>query len=164
MPPRKRPPGDLTKTPVNRLSPSLHLEPFLRYLDAECGMARNTRQAYHSDLQQFFHWYDTQGYRSLSDVDLALLTEYLNHLHSRKLAASSIARHLVAIKMFFRYLVLEGVLLESVAELLNSPKLWHYLPHVLSPETVNRLLTAPDHSDRFPWRDRAFLALFYATG
>ena len=47
---------------------------------------------------------------------LKLLTAYLKRLHDRNLAASSVARHLVSIKMFFRYLVLEGVLRESTVE------------------------------------------------
>lgn len=127
-------------------------------------MALNSRKAYQSDLQQFFTWLDAGRSRTWQQVDLALLTEYLQHLHDRKLAASSVGRHLVALKMFFRYLVLEGVVVESVVELLNSPKLWQHLPHVLSPDMVNRLLAAPGPGDRFPLRDRAFLALLYATG
>jgi len=75
-----------------------------------------------------------------------------------------VARHLVAIKMFFRYLLLEGVMRESVVDLVSSPKLWQHLPHVLSPDMVNRLLAAPAGADRFMLRDRALLALLYATG
>lgn len=127
-------------------------------------MAENSRKAYQSDLQQFFAWLAETRPTSLRQVDLPLLSDYLQHLHDRRLAASSIGRHLVALKMFFRYLVLEGVVVESVVELLNSPKLWQHLPHVLSPDMVNRLLAAPGPEDAFPLRDRAFLALLYATG
>jgi len=146
-------------------SPAVHLEPFLRYLEAECGMARNSVRAYQSDLEQFFEWYRAHGPRSLHEVSLRVFSDYLDHLHERKLAATSIARHLVSIRMFFRYLVLEGVLLESAAELLSSPKLWQRLPTVLSPDMVNRLLSGPVAGvDRFPLRDRALLSLLYATG
>jgi integrase/recombinase XerD len=127
-------------------------------------MSANTVQAYRSDLVQFFAWYEEHGAKRLKDIDLKCLTAYLKHLHGRKLASSSIARHLVSIKMFFRYLVLEGVLLESVVELLSSPKLWNRLPKVLSPEMVDRLLDAPGDDDRFRLRDRAILCLLYATG
>jgi len=164
MPPRKRPPGDASAGGAVRRGFEEYLEPFLHYLDAECGMSRNTIHAYRSDLQQFIAWCSTRGEVGIHDIDLRLLTEYLQFLHERPLAASSVARHLVAIKMMFRYLVLEGVLLESTADLLNSPKLWQHLPHVLSPDAVNRLLAAPNADDRFPFRDRAFLALLYATG
>jgi len=140
------------------------LSPFLHYLEAECGMAENSRKAYASDLRQFLDWMKTTRPIRFQQIDLQTLGDYLQHLHDRSLKASSVARHLIAIKMFFRYLVLEGVILESVVELLNSPKLWQHLPHVLSPDMVNRLLAAPSIEDRFPKRDRAFLALLYATG
>lgn len=142
----------------------MHLPAFLRYQEVEAGMAKNTITAYGSDLQQFFEWFGKRGPKSLNAVELKTLSAYLHHLHERGLAATSVARHMVAIKMFFRYLVLEGILRESVADLLSSPKLWQHLPHVLSPEMVNRLLAAPVASDRFMLRDRALLALMYATG
>jgi integrase/recombinase XerD len=56
------------------------------------------------------------------------------------------------------------VLAESVVELLSSPKLWQHLPTVLSPEKVDELLDAPSYEDRYPRRDRALLAVLYATG
>jgi integrase/recombinase XerD len=127
-------------------------------------MSQNTVRAYASDLAQFNSWYRDHGPSSLRGIQLQLFTKYLSHLHDRKLAATTIARHLVAIKMFFRYLVLEGILLESAVELLSSPKLWQYLPKVLSPNMVDRLLAAPSREDAFPLRDRALLTVLYATG
>ncbi|MFQ5731108.1 MAG: site-specific tyrosine recombinase XerD [Planctomycetaceae bacterium] len=164
MPPRKRPPSDSRFGTGNSASPSDHLAPFLSYLEAECGMSRNTLRAYRSDLLQFFEWFLVSGPDGVSAVELHHLTAYLRHLHERQLAATSIARHLVSIKMFFRYLVLECVLTESKVELLSSPKLWQHLPKVLSPEMVDRLLAAPQPADRFPLRDRALLTVLYATG
>jgi len=165
MPPRKRPPtSGISATTVVGPAPSAHLPDFLRYLTAECGMSQNSVRAYGSDLTQFLSWYRDHGPGSIQKVDLKVLSSYLNHLHKRQLAATSIARHLVSIKMFFRYLVLEGVLLESAVELLSAPKLWQHLPKVLSPDRVDRLLAAPSPDDRFPLRDRALLCLLYATG
>ena len=165
MPPRKRPPADWQPAGELVSSPSVHLSAFLNYLNAECGMAANTIKAYQTDLSQFFEWYAKHGPPSIQKVSLGLLTDYLEHLRNRQLAPTTIARHLVSIKMFFRYLVLEGVLLESAVELLNSPKLWRYLPQVLSPEKVNDLLASPGQADdRYPLRDRAVLAMLYATG
>lgn len=127
-------------------------------------MADNTIRAYRRDLSQFFEWNRSRGLASVHEIDLDFMTGYLGHLHERQLAASSIARHLVSIKMFFRYLVLEGVLVESAVDLLSSPKLWQHLPKVLSPDKVDQLLDAPSREDRYPLRDRAILAVLYATG
>src|SRR5437016_5239097 len=121
MPPRKRPPTEPAVAKGTYGDPSLHLQAFLQYQQAECGMAKNTTQAYRSDLVQFFEWFRLHGPESLNSADLSIFTAYLGHLHERQLAMTTIARHLVAIKMFFRYLVLEGVLVESLVDLLSSP-------------------------------------------
>jgi len=144
--------------------PRTHLAGFLRYVQVEAGMAPNTVTAYRSDLNQFLAWHRRHGQAPLAQIDLKTLSSYMAALHERGLAAASVARHLVAIKMFFRYLVLEGVLRETAVELLASPRLWRRLPHVLSPAMVDRLLEAPGPADRFALRDRALLALLYATG
>ena len=105
MPQRKRPPsggnGSVRSNPV-----ATHLTPFLHYLEAECGLAKNTLRAYESDLNQFAIWYQANGPADPNDIKLRTFTSYLEHLHGRKLAATTVSRHLVAIKMLFRYLVL----------------------------------------------------------
>jgi integrase/recombinase XerD len=165
MPPRKKPRSAAATAAAGGENPSEYLISFLQYLEVECGMSTNTLQAYRSDLLQFFAWYTTCKTSRLADIDLKLLTGYLQHLNERQLAPTTVSRHLVAIKMFFRYLVLESVLLQNVVDLLGSPKLWQYLPKVLSPEMVDRLLAAPTpEADLYPLRDRAMLALLYATG
>lgn len=141
-----------------------HLQSFLHYLKAECGLAANSIEAYHRDLRAFCAWLEQNQACGLQQVGLSVMGDYLAHLHTRGLAATTIARHLVSIKMLFRYLVLEGVLTESALDLMNSPKLWRRLPQVLSPEKVNDLLNAPCAEDRYVHRDRALLALLYATG
>jgi len=163
VPVRKRPVIKSVSTGQQKLL-GLHLEPFLHYLSAECGLSDNTVLAYRNDLSQFIPWYMEHGSNRLEEVDLKLLTQYLQHLHQRRLSATTVARQLVSLKMFFRYLVLEGLILESKADLLNSPKLWQHLPKVLSPEKVDQLLTAPAREDRYPLRDRALLSVLYATG
>lgn len=171
MPPRRKPSASLAApaAPASAAGdlygdPAVHLPGFLQYLRAEAGMAANSISAYRSDLLQFIAWFRKQPEKGIQGVELAALTRYVAHLHQRGLAPSSVGRHLVSVKMFFRYLVLEGVLRESVADLLTSPKLWQHLPTVLSPDRVNRLLMAPTFIDRFRLRDRALLALMYATG
>jgi integrase/recombinase XerD len=164
MPPRKRPVHEAAPSSAAPADPSQHLSGFVHYLKAECGLSQNTILAYRRDLTRFDAWYREHGPSRLQLVDLGLLTRYLEDLHEHQYAATSMARHLVSLKMFFRYLVLEGILPESVAELVNSPKLWQHLPKVLSPEKVDELIAAPLRQDRYPLRDRALLALMYATG
>ena len=141
------------------------LSGFLAYLEAECGMSPNTVLAYRRDLQKFLDWNKSHSKKSVHQIDIPALTAFLDHLQQQGLAASSIGRNLAAVRMFFRYLMLESIVAESVVDLISSPKLWRRLPKVLSPEMVEELLQAPLGSvDRYARRDRALLAVMYATG
>ncbi|MBX3414167.1 MAG: tyrosine recombinase [Pirellulales bacterium] len=137
------------------------LTSFIGYLRSECHLAENTALAYRRDLVRFLGWL---GERRIVALKLSDLTEYAAWLREQKLAPATAARHLVSLKLFFRYLQLEGVLTENLVELLGSPKLWQRVPDVLDGRLVDRLLLAPGEGDRQWRRDRALLELLYATG
>jgi len=137
------------------------LDAFVEYSAAECHLAENTVAAYRRDLRRFYTWLAGRSIPGLSIRDLA---DYTAWLHAQKLAPATLARHLVSLKVFFRYLQLEGVLEDNLAELLGSQKLWERVPEVLSPQQVKRLLESPTEDDPCWRRDRALLELAYATG
>jgi integrase/recombinase XerD len=143
---------------------SADLTAFRHYLQAERGMAKNTILAYQRDLERFRLWAAGGGLADYLAPSVRELSHYLGHLREEKLAAPSIARHLVALKMFYRFLRLEERVQQNTVELLSSPTLWERIPHVLSPESVDQLLAAPRSDDRFYLRDRALLETLYATG
>lgn len=133
----------------------------LNYLRSECHLAENSVAAYERDLRRFLEWLNG---RKVTKLSVRQLSDYAAWLHSKNLAPASIARHIVSIKIFFRYLQLEGVLKENLAELLGSQKLWHRVPSVMSPEVVSDFLKAPRPYDSYALRDTALLELLYATG
>ncbi|HTU93328.1 MAG TPA: site-specific tyrosine recombinase XerD [Gemmataceae bacterium] len=137
---------------------------FRHYIHTERGLAGNTLLAYGRDLDRFAQWVAGGGLPAYLHPSLRDLSHYLEFLRAEKLAPPSIARHLVALKVFYRFLRLEERTSESTVELLSSPALWERLPHVLSPESVTKLLEAPQPLDRFFVRDRAILETLYATG
>jgi integrase/recombinase XerD len=136
-------------------------EAFVRYLRSECHLAENSALAYERDLRHFCAW--LRG-RRLEGLSVSELSDYPAWLTAQELAPASISRHVVSLKVFFRYLQLEGVLTENQAELLGTQKLWQRVPTVLSAVEVEKLLTAPQPPR--PWwrRDRAMLEMLYATG
>ena len=117
--------------------------------------------AYRRDLNRFSRWV---GDRRIDLLTVQDLSDYAAWLSDEALAPASIARNLVSLKLFLRYLQLEGQLRDNVAELLGSRKLWERVPEVMSPEVVERFLHAPRKIDTYVWRDRALLELLYATG
>src|SRR5262245_37320070 len=137
---------------------------FKHYLQAERGFAKNSVLAYGRDLERFQLWVRGGGLKDYLRPTVRELGHFLVYCREEKLAAPTVARHLVAVKMFYRYLRLEERAQQSAVELLNSPSLWERIPQVLSPEAVEKLLMAPRGDERFYLRDRALLETLYATG
>jgi integrase/recombinase XerD len=137
---------------------------FRHYLQGERGLAANTLLAYGRDLDRFALWAASSGLKEYLHPTLGELTDYLAFLRQEGLAPRSIARHLVALKMFYRFLRLDERTTDGTVDLLSSPALWQRIPQVLSPESVTKLLDAPLPADRFYLRDRALLETLYATG
>jgi len=137
------------------------IESFVEYLRTECHLSDNTVAAYHRDMKRFFVWL---AGRRVPQLTIQELADYASWLHQRKLAPASIARHLASLRVFFRYLQLEGLITDNLAELLGSQKLWERVPHVLTPGMVERLLESPLKGEPLWRRDRALLELLYATG
>lgn len=134
---------------------------FAGYLQSECHLADNTVAAYRRDLRKFFEWL---GKRAIPALGVRELADYASWLHGKELAPASLARHIVSLKLFFRYLQLENVLSDNPVELLGSQKLWQRIPEVLPPRIIEELFASPRAGDACWRRDRAMLELLYATG
>ncbi len=126
---------------------------FLQYLRAERGMAHNTVLAYGRDLEKYRTWAAEGALANYLQPTLSELSQYVMQLREDDLAAVSVARNLVALKMFYRFLRMEEKVGSNATELLSSPSLWERIPHVLSPESVEKLLAAPQQVERFYLRD-----------
>lgn len=145
----------------NPQSTARWMEAFDEYLRTECHLSANTVAAYRRDIRRFGDWL---GSRSIPSLTISQLSDYAAWLNEQSLAPASIARHIVALRMFFKFLQLEGVLVDNHAELLGSQKLWQRVPQVLSPREIDRFLDAPRRTETFYLRDRALLEVLYATG
>ena len=151
-------------TPSSSPSPDQRLvAEFLDYLQVECGLSDNTRQAYGRDLRGLLTCLDEQGAR-LSLLQPTHLEHYLRWARSEGLASSSVARSVAAIRMFCRWLVLQRVLHRDVSQHIDTPRKWHRLPAVLDDANVRLLLEAARSDPRLGRRDYAMLALLYASG
>ena len=143
---------------------------FLDYLTYERNVSINTITAYRDDLESFVAFlcddYFTMG-RDLVElrrVDHLTIRAYLAHLARRKLARSSIARHLSALRSFFKYLMREGAVEANPARGVATPKREKHLPSVMQTSDIALLLEQPDLSTNLGIRDRAWLELLYASG
>jgi integrase/recombinase XerD len=150
------------------------LEEFFNYLAVEKGLAANTLAAYRQDIESYEQFLSMHKIRDWSKVTRDLILRFLLQEKKRGLSPSSIARRLVAVKLFHRFLLKERLLMEDVTSVLESPKLWKKLPKFLTNQEVDSILTAPREwtqganvrsgRGRYGIRDRALLECLYATG
>lgn len=140
------------------------IDRFVEHLAFERGLSPKTREAYGADLHAFATFLLRHSVDSPSAVTRHHMVDFLEAERARGLAVSSLARRLVAIRVFFAYLCSEGVLSEDPTAHLDSPGLWRTLPDSLTLDEVACLLDVPEGGTRDGLRDRAILELFYASG
>ncbi|MFC1576443.1 site-specific tyrosine recombinase XerD [Candidatus Omnitrophota bacterium] len=137
---------------------------FLDYLTIERGLSPNTIESYRRDLAKFTEYLNARKIGKVKDVTRHNISKYLYFLKDKGLSSSSISRNLVAIKVFFKFLVAERVVKTNAAGTMESPRLVRTLPEVMSYDEVTRVLEAPSKKGLVETRDKAALELMYATG
>jgi len=140
------------------------IKQFLDYLAVERGLSENTLISYGRDLAKFSQFLGSRSAQDIRKITKNDISKYLFFLKGNKLSSNSIARNLVAIKVFYRFLVTERIMTEDVAGIFESPKIWRALPEVLSGAEVTKIIESPCSKDSAGLRDRAVLELMYATG
>ena len=143
---------------------------FLDYLTYERNVSINTVAAYRDDLESFTGFLCNDYFTFARDqldlrrIDHIAIRSYLAHLARKKLSRSSIARHLSALRSFFKYLMREEIVDANPARGVATPRREKHLPSVLQASDIAVLLEAPDLSSALGIRDRAWLELLYASG
>ena len=136
---------------------------FLEYLRVEKGLAANSVSSYQRDLGAFLAFLHRQK-KAIRSVRRETIRQYLRSLYERKLAPRSVARHLVTLRNYFRFLTHEGQLDEDPTGEVEAPRVGMTLPKYLAASEVDVLLAQPDASTPRGSRDKAMLEILYATG
>jgi len=136
---------------------------FLVHVKVEKGLAVNTHAAYQRDLSKFV---DFASKRKLELVKVSRdeIVDFLAGLYRQRLESKTVARHVVTLRNFFRYVHMQEWIAEDPAANLESPKIRKSLPGYLRLEDVEKLLQQPDASTPPGLRDRAMLEVLYSTG
>ncbi len=139
-------------------------EQFHDYLTFERGLSEQTVVSYGRDLGGWFSFAEEAGVASPKEVDIGMLRKWTYSLKEKGMAPRSIRRAQSAVRTYFRFLSMEGVVEVDPTDRLESPQVDRSLPDVLSQLEVGRVLESPDSTHPLYWRDRAILEFLYATG
>jgi integrase/recombinase XerD len=136
---------------------------FLNCLRVEKGLSPATIAAYGRDIEKFAAFAKKRGI-STKQVTRSDIVDFLASLYQRRLDSRSVARHLVTLRNFFRFALIEGYIEDDPAATIESPKFRRSLPEFLSLQEVERVLQQPDTSTVIGLRDKAMIELMYSCG
>ena len=163
------------------------IDSFILHLATERGLSDNYQLSTRLSLEGFAQWLErrqliaTMGEVALDqllkggaeppvttldvrEVTLQQIGDYLAHKKRLGLSASSIKLIVVAIKIFFRWLLARGRVAQDVAEPMSLPRTERFLPETMNELQVDRLLDGVLDGTPHALRDRAMLELLYASG
>ncbi len=131
----------------------------------ERGVVRKSTEAYRTDVRQFLESVP-QAALQPGQVSRQTVHAYVQQLSSLGLASTTVARKVISLRLFFRFLSVELRLGRNPADMLELPRARCRLPQVLTQDEVAQLIQAAAAApDRF-WalRARAMLEVLYGCG
>ncbi|MGH7825613.1 MAG: site-specific tyrosine recombinase XerD [Candidatus Binatia bacterium] len=140
------------------------IDSFLSMIVVEKGLAKNTVEAYSRDLARLAEFLAGRSIASWEEVEAIHLRSFIATLRAKRLNPRSIARQVVTLRRFHRFLETEGVLTGHWLPSFHLLPGHRKLPGLLSGDDVRLLLNQPDPAGPLGQRDGTMLELLYATG
>ncbi len=140
---------------------------FLAHLEFERGLARNTLDAYRTDLLQYGAFL-ARRHRSATEAERADIADFLADLATGNgrpaCSPATINRKTACLRSFYRHLRREELIDADPTAALAPPAKSRKLPRVLTYAEVKRLLESVGDNDPIGLRDRALLEVMYGCG
>ena len=144
---------------------------FLDHLEVEKGLAPLTVKVYRHYLERFAEWLAGNSPEMEAEgIDLEVVRRYRLHLarltapNGEPIKKVTQSYHIVALRAFLRYLIVQRGVSTLAPEKIDLPKTGQRQVSFLNPEQVQRLLAAPDIGTVTGLRDRAILETLFSTG
>jgi integrase/recombinase XerD len=138
---------------------------FSQYLQLEKSLSKNTIEAYADDLQKLEKYSkDNLSYQDPLAFTPKQLEKFVEHIALAGFTATSQARIISGIKMFYKFLLLENEIKDSPADLLETPKITRKLPTFLTVQEIDKMLSLIDRSTIEGERNLSMLETLYSCG
>ncbi len=153
--PRNTPPSATHEPRPSRRPNSDYVAAFDRFMQAQ-AMPENTRKTYLNFIRRLAEFL---GPKSFLDARRFDLSEFRALLYRQKFSDGSMATAVFALRKFYSFLDMGGIVVSSPARMLATRKVPKRLPRDVSEDGIKKLLAAA----RSP-RDLALIEFLYATG
>lgn len=144
---------------------------FLQWLEAT-NYAVRTREGYKKSIEWFLDWVDKEtSATTFKDITPAIVQQYQIYLYTyqdpskeERLSVGTQRNRLVAIRVFFDYLLEQQLIYSNPSLSIKLPKVERKLPQVLSKAEIRNLIEKTPLDNPLGIRDRAIIEIFYTTG
>jgi integrase/recombinase XerD len=138
---------------------------FKAYLQLERSLADHSVDAYLHDLDKLTTFLEIQGTSLQPDtISFGDLQAFVKWIAGLGMTPSSQSRIISGIRAFFKYCIMEQIVLKDPSVLLETPRLKRALPDVLSYEEIESIINAIDLSKPEGGRNKAILETMYSSG
>ena len=134
---------------------------FLNHITVERGASKHTISSYRRDISKLQEFLSTRN-QDLKSASTEDIYGFISELRTKNLSDATIARTIVTIRTFFRFLANEGIVADIAREI-SPPKIPKRLPKALSISEISALIEASG-SEGIQIRDRALIEILYASG
>ncbi len=142
-----------------------YIKGFRSYLQIEMSLSDNTVESYLRDIEKLLSFLISENIdRSPKEISLKNLQDFIKSINEIGLSSKSQARIISGIKAFYKYLLLEDIIVKDPTELLEAPKTTRKLPDTLSDKEVIKIIDSIDRSKPEGERNRAILETLYGCG
>ena len=144
---------------------------YLEHLEIEKGRSLKTVANYDRYLSRFFDFSKLNDPKDITDDILRKYRLWLNRQESREmidgrkenLKKNTQNYYLIALRSFLKYVIKRGIK-TLPPERIELAKIGERSLDLITPEELNRLISAPDTNELKGLRDRAILELLFSTG
>lgn len=140
---------------------------FISYLTSEKRFSQNTITSYSNDINQFylFLFKEYEITNQITEVSFQIVRSWIANLLETGVAARSVNRKISTLKTFFKFLIREGIIIDSPMLKVIPPKSSKSLPLFIKESEIQNLLNEVSFDKGFiGQRDKLIIDLFYVTG
>lgn len=143
-----------------------YINGFQSYLELEKSLATNSVESYLSDVDKLYRFFNQIRQKTITIKEITFfdLQEFIKWINEIGLGARTQARIISGIKAFFKYLLLEDVIVKDPSELLETPNLGRKLPDTLTVDEIDLMIAAIDRSTSEGERNVAIIEVLYGCG
>lgn len=136
---------------------------FEEFLQAELRLAPASVYTYLVDIKGFLAYLKDRNF-VLEAVSRERVVDFFLKRQADGLDKLTLAKLLSSLRVFFRFLVLEGEVTDNPVDLVETPRVSRKIPRVFSYQDIEGFLDAIDVSNPLGLRDRALFELIYSCG